>query len=58
MSNDEAKKYSDYDIAAQMPYMDMFVSQSLRIYTIANTVIHRCASEDTVEQGIKIEHGN
>jgi cytochrome P450 len=58
ISNDETKKYPDYDIVAQMPYMDMFVSEVLRMHPIANTVVQRRASEDTVIQGIKIEKGN
>ena len=57
-SDEETKKYSDYDIVAQMPYMDMFVSEVLRMYPIANTAVQRCASEDTVVQGIKIKKGN
>ena len=57
-SDEETKKYPDYDIVAQMPYMDMFVSEVLRMYPIANTAVQRCASEDTVIQGIKIEKGN
>jgi cytochrome P450 len=57
-SNEETKKYPDYDIVAQMPYMDIFVSEVLRMYPIANVAVQRCASEDTVVQGIKIEKGN
>ncbi len=57
-SNEETKKYPDYDIVAQMPYMDMFVSEVLRMYPIANGAVQRRATEDTVVQGIKIEKGN
>lgn len=57
-SDAETKKYPDYDVVAQMPYMDMFVSEVLRMYPIANTVIQRRAFQDTVVQGIKIEEGN
>ncbi|CAF3817265.1 unnamed protein product [Rotaria sp. Silwood1] len=56
-SDEKTKEYPDYDVVAQMPYMDMFVSEVLRMYPIANTVINRCASEDTIVQGIKIEKG-
>ncbi|CAF0773946.1 unnamed protein product [Adineta steineri] len=57
MSDDDMKKYPDYDIVAQMPYMDLFVSEVLRMYPIANQAIQRRASEDTIVQGIKIEKG-
>ena len=56
-SDEEAKKYPDYDIVAQMPYMDIFVSEVLRMYPIANLGVERCAYEDTVVQGIKIDKG-
>ncbi|CAF1267044.1 unnamed protein product [Adineta steineri] len=56
-SDEETKTYPDYDIVAQMPYMDMFVSEILRMYPIANAAVQRCASEDTIVQGIKIEKG-
>ncbi|CAF3943139.1 unnamed protein product [Rotaria sp. Silwood1] len=56
-SDEKTKEYPDYDVVAQMPYMDMFVSEVLRMYPIANTAINRCASEDTIVQGIKIEKG-
>lgn len=56
--NDEMKKYPDYDIVAQMPYMDMFVSEVLRMYPIANRAVHRRAMDDTVVQRIKIDKGN
>ena len=52
------KKYPDYDIVAQVPYMTMFVSEILRMYPIANRAIQRCVTEDTIVQGIKIEKGN
>jgi cytochrome P450 family 3 subfamily A len=54
---EEVERYPDYDTIAQMPYMDMFVSEVLRMYPIGNIFIQRCASEDTVVQGIKIEKG-
>ncbi|CAF1062977.1 unnamed protein product [Adineta steineri] len=56
-SNDEMKKYPDYDIVAQMPYMDMFVSEVLRMYPIANTAVQRRTAENTIVQGIPIEKG-
>ena len=56
--DDEAMKYPDYDIVAAMPYMDLFISEVLRFYPIANTVIQRRATEDTVVQGIKIDKGS
>jgi len=57
-SDEETKKYPDYDIVAQMPFMDMVVSEVLRMYPIANGAVQRRASEDTVVKGIKIEKGN
>ncbi|CAF1460960.1 unnamed protein product [Rotaria sordida] len=57
-SDDETRKYPDYDLVAQMPYMDMFVSEVLRMYPIGNGAVQRYAFEDTVVQGIKIEEGN
>jgi cytochrome P450 len=56
--DDERKKYPDYDIVAQMPYMDMFVSEVLRMYPIGVRSVERRATEDTVVQGIKIDKGN
>ena len=56
-SDDETKKYPDYDIVAQMPYMDMFVSEVLRMYPIANNAVERGASEDTIVQGIPVKKG-
>lgn len=55
--DEEMKKYPDYDIVAGMPYMDMFISEVLRMYPIASRVINRCAVEDTVIQGIQIDKG-
>ncbi|UJR11767.1 hypothetical protein I4U23_015949 [Adineta vaga] len=55
--DEETKKYPDYDIVAQMSYMDMFLSEVLRMYPIANQAIQRRASEDTIIQGIKIAKG-
>ncbi|CAF1362239.1 unnamed protein product [Adineta ricciae] len=61
LSNDdvdeEAKRYPDYDIVAQMPYMDMFVSEVLRMHPIANAAVQRCAATDTTVQGYSIEKG-
>ncbi|CAF0993668.1 unnamed protein product [Adineta steineri] len=57
MSDEETKKYPDYDIVAQMSYLDMFVSEVFRMYPIANAAIQREASYDTVIKGIKIEKG-
>jgi len=54
---DNGEKTRDYDTIAQMPYMDMFVSEVLRMYLIGNTAIQRYASDDTVVQGISIEKG-
>ncbi|UJR12510.1 hypothetical protein I4U23_016685 [Adineta vaga] len=55
--HDEAKRYPDYDIVAQMPYMDMFVSEVLRMHPIANGAVQRRTVEDTIIQGISIEKG-
>jgi cytochrome P450 len=57
-SSEEAKKYPDYDIVAQMPYMDMFISEVLRMYPIANGAVQRLTFEDTIVQAIKIEKGS
>ena len=57
-SDEEAKTNPDYDIVAQMPYMDMFVSEVLRMYPIANVAVQREAADNTVVQGIQIEKGN
>ena len=57
-SDEEAKRYPDYDIVAQMPYMDMFVSEVLRMHPIANGAVQRCAAADTTIQGYSIEKGN
>jgi cytochrome P450 len=56
--DDEQRKYPDYDIVAQMPYMDLFISEVLRMYPIGNRAIQRRAIEDTFVQGIKIDKGN
>lgn len=57
-SEEEMKKYPDYDIVTQMPYMDMFLSEVLRMYPIANQAVQRRASEDTIVQGIQIDKSN
>jgi cytochrome P450 len=54
----EMKKYPDYDIVAQMPYMDMVVTEVLRMYPIVPEVVQRRAMEDTIVKGVKIEKGN
>lgn len=54
----EAGKYPDYDTVAQMPYMDLFISEVLRMHPIANRAIQRRATEDTVVRGTKIDKGN
>ena len=56
--DDEMKKYPDYDIVAQMSYMDMFISEVLRMYPIVPGIIQRRAVENTVVRGIKIDKGN
>jgi cytochrome P450 len=56
--DDKMKKYPDYDIVAQMPYMNMFVSEVLRMYPIASGGIQRRAMEDAVVKGVKIDKGN
>ena len=57
-NDDEMKKYPDYDIVAQMPYMDLFISEVLRMYPIANRAVQRRATEDAIAQGIKIDKGD
>ncbi|CAF1264318.1 unnamed protein product [Adineta steineri] len=57
-SNEEANyKYLDYEIAAQMSYMVMFVFEILRMHLIVNAAIERYAFEATIVQGILIEKG-
>lgn len=56
-SHQGIKIYPDYDIVAQMSYMDMFISEVLRMYPIANGAIQRRATEDTIVQDIQIEKG-
>jgi cytochrome P450 len=56
--DEEMRKYPDYDIVSQMPYMDMFPSEVLRMYPIANQAVQRRASENTIVQGIKINKDN
>ena len=57
-TDENTKKYPDYDVVAQMSYMDMVVSEILRMYPIANLAIQRVAREDTIVQGIPIKKGN
>lgn len=57
-ADEESTKYPDYDLVAQMPYLDMFISEVLRMYPTASRVTQRRATEDTVVQGIKIDQGN
>ena len=56
-ADDESKKYPDYDIVAQMPYMDLFISEVLRMYPIGNRASQRRATEDAIVHGIKIDKG-
>ena len=56
--DDEGRKYPDYDIVAQLSYMDLFISEVLRMYPMGSRGSHRRAMEDTVVQGIKIDKGN
>ncbi|CAF1056683.1 unnamed protein product [Adineta steineri] len=51
------KEYPDYDTVTHLSYMDMFISEVLRMYPITNIAIQRCAMENTVVQGIDIEKG-
>lgn len=57
-SNDETKKYPDYDLVGQMSYMNMFVAEVLRMHPIANVGIQRLAVDDTVVQDINIKKGS
>ncbi|CAF4427613.1 unnamed protein product, partial [Rotaria sp. Silwood2] len=56
--DDETNKYPDYDAVTKMSYMDLFVSEVLRMYPNANFATQRRALEDTVVQGIKIDKGS
>lgn len=56
--DDEGRKYPDYDIVAQLPYMDLVISEVLRMYPLGSRGSHRRAMEDTMVQGIKIDKGN
>ena len=51
------EKYLDYGIVAQMSYMNMFLSEVLRMYPIANQAIQRRAAKDTIVQGVKVDKG-
>lgn len=53
----EMKKNPDYDVVAQMSYMDMFISEVLRMYPIVPGIIQRRALEDTLVQGMKVDKG-
>lgn len=55
--NDSMNKHPDYDIVGQMEYMDMFISEILRMYPIGNRAVQRQATENTIIQGIKIDQG-
>ncbi|CAF1165236.1 unnamed protein product [Adineta steineri] len=56
-SDEKIKEYLDYDTVTHLSYMDMFISEVLRMYPIGNLAIQRCAMENTVVQGINIEKG-
>ncbi|CAF0828341.1 unnamed protein product [Adineta steineri] len=57
-TNDEKiKEYPNYDTVTHLSYMDMFISEVLRMYPIGNFTLQRCAMENTVVQGINIEKG-
>ncbi|CAF0916640.1 unnamed protein product [Adineta steineri] len=57
-TNDEKmKEYPDHNIVTHLSYMDMFISEVLRMYPIGNFTVQRCAMENTIVQGINIEKG-
>ncbi|CAF1107006.1 unnamed protein product [Adineta steineri] len=57
ISDENIKEYPDYDTITHLSYMDMFISEVLRMYPIGNLALQRCAAEDIVVQGINIEKG-
>ncbi|CAF0763222.1 unnamed protein product [Adineta steineri] len=57
ISDEKINEYRDYDTITHLSYMDMFISEVLRMYPLANLALQRCAVEDTVIQGINIEKG-
>ncbi|CAF3979492.1 unnamed protein product [Adineta steineri] len=57
IDDEKIKEYFDYDTITQLSYMDMFISEVLRMYPIANIAIQRRAMENTIVQGINIEKG-
>ncbi|UJR18595.1 hypothetical protein I4U23_005502 [Adineta vaga] len=48
------KKLQD-EIVSQLPYIDMVISEVLRMYSIANIATQRRATDNTIVQGINIE---
>ncbi|CAF4254079.1 unnamed protein product, partial [Adineta steineri] len=57
ISDENIKEYPDYDTITHLSYMDMFISEVLRMYPIGNLALQRCAAEDIVIQGINIKKG-
>ena len=54
---DELPLNLDYDLVVEMSYMNMVISEVLRMYPIANEAIQRRAAIDTIIQGIKVDKG-
>ncbi|UJR19429.1 hypothetical protein I4U23_022559 [Adineta vaga] len=48
-------KYPDYDDVAQLPYMDMFISEVLRMHPIENLAVQRRATDVITIQVIYIQ---
>ncbi|UJR34777.1 hypothetical protein I4U23_027556 [Adineta vaga] len=55
--DENAMEYPDYEIVSQLPYMDMVISEVLRMYPIANVAVQRRALDDTIVKGIHIQKG-
>jgi cytochrome P450 len=53
----ENEKNIDYDIIADMTYMDLFLREVLRSYTVSGRLVNRESSETTMVCGHQIEKG-
>ncbi|CAF1345676.1 unnamed protein product [Rotaria sordida] len=53
----EGEEEPDYDVIASMTYMDMFVREVLRMYSIVHRAFSRQCNASTVICGHQIEEG-
>ncbi|CAF0932919.1 unnamed protein product [Didymodactylos carnosus] len=54
---EETIRNPDYDLVQNMPFMEIFVKEVLRMYPIASTVINRRCMHNTDVCGIKVTEG-